>query len=592
MSREFKEILLGLRRVSSLLARSEKRALLLATVIMLVTGFLANIPALVLGRFVDTLINVDNPTFNIAVPFLILIVAAVLIKESLTVFRKYLVENVATQTEKKQTVTTVDRLLRTDIDFITKNRVGALHGRIFRSIQGLVKLLKLGFLDFFPAFFAALAALAIAFYQKPPLAAFMILVIPVGLFIIVKQISSQKGVRVSLLRGKEDVDARVIEMMGGLETIRVLNTTDIETAGIEAIAERLRKTEIKHHIAMAFYDAAKYLNEAFFYVLVVSVAIYFAVTGTISNGDILTYSILFMSVLSPLREIHRILDEAHESSIRVQDLYDLQHQPLDASFGSGLIEAADTIVENALETYDLSFQYEEDGPLVLNGVDIRITKGEKIGLVGASGHGKSTFVKVLLRLIHGYQGRVVLFGKDLEGVERAEIARKVAYIPQRSYVFRGTIRDNIAYGSDVSLISDEAIKEAASKANILDEIEHSLGGLEGMVAEGGNNLSGGQRQRLALARLMLQRPDLLILDEATSALDNTNEAIVQRNLEEVFASTTVIAIAHRLTTLKNMDRILVFENGLIVQDGTYEKLSREAGLFKEFLTQQITGQKT
>ncbi|MES2225785.1 MAG: ABC transporter ATP-binding protein [Patescibacteria group bacterium] len=587
MTNEFREILLGLKRVSSLLAKEEKRSLLIATVIMLVTGFLANVPALVLGRFVDTIVHLEHPTFSIAIPFLIIIVIAVVSKEVLTVFRKYLVENVATQTEKKQTVSTIERLLKTDIDFITKNRIGALHGRIFRSIQGLVKLLKLGFLDFFPAFFAALTALAIAFYQKPPLAAFMILVIPVGLFIIVKQVASQKGVRVSLLRGKEDVDAKVIEMMGGLETIRVLNTTDVEVRGIEAITERLRKIEIKHHIAMALYDAAKYLNEAFFYVLVVSIAVYFAVTGTISNGDILTYSILFLSVISPLREIHRILDEAHESSIRVQDLYELQHQPIDASFGEEGIASTQTS-ENAIEAHNLSFRYEKGGQLILNTVSLSIKREEKIGLVGASGHGKSTFVKVLLRLVHGYEGSVMLFGKDLEKISREEMARQIAYIPQKSYVFRGTVRDNITYGSG-QRITDEQVIEAARKANILEEIESSLGGLDGQVAEGGNNLSGGQRQRIALARLMLQKPELLILDEATSALDNTNEAVVQKNLEHAFADATVIAVAHRLTTLQNMDRILVFENGSIVQEGTYQELSARPGLFKTFLTQQDTG---
>jgi ATP-binding cassette subfamily B protein len=155
----------------------------------------------------------------------------------------------------------------------------------------------------------------------------MILVIPAGLFIVVKQVASQKGIRISLLRGKEKIDGKVVEMMGGLETIRVADTTNFEIQKVENIAEDLRKIEIKHHIHMMFYDAAKYLNEAFFYILVISISIYFAVNGIITKGDILTYSILFMSILNPLRTIHRILDEAHESSIKVQDLDDLLSQP-------------------------------------------------------------------------------------------------------------------------------------------------------------------------------------------------------------------------------------------------------------------------
>ena len=265
--KEFKEISKGFGRVTKLLHKKEKIALFFATLIMVITGFLTNLPAVILGRFVDEMIGLDNATFSIAIPFLIWIIIIIISKELLNVLRKYLVENIATQTEKKQTVTLINRLLRTDISsFINKHQIGALHGKMFRSIQGFIRLLKLGFLDFFPIFFSAIAALVIAFYQKPMLASFMILVIPTGLFIVVRQIASQKGIRVSLLRGKEKIDGKVVEMMGGLETIRVSNTTDFEVNKVENIAEDLRKIEIKHHIWMAIYDAAKYLNEAFFFV--------------------------------------------------------------------------------------------------------------------------------------------------------------------------------------------------------------------------------------------------------------------------------------------------------------------------------------
>jgi len=178
----------------------------------------------------------------------------------------------------------------------------------------------------------------------------------------------------------------------------------------------------------------------------------------------------------------------------------------------------------------------------------------------------------------------------LKDVTREEVAGKVAYIPQKSYVFRGTIRENITYGCKRDVSTNE-ITVAAQKANILEEIETTLGGFEGLVAESGNNLSGGQKQRLALARLMLASPDLLILDEATSALDNTNEAVVQSNIEQTFSDATIITIAHRLTTLRNVDRILVFREGCIVQEGTYQELSQKEGAFKEFLKQQPSEQR-
>ncbi|MFA6917376.1 MAG: ABC transporter ATP-binding protein [Candidatus Gracilibacteria bacterium] len=581
--REFKEILDGFGKIFRLLQRSEKISLTVATVLMFITGFLVNLPAVILGKFVDKIIGLDNAAFTIAIPFLVWIVVIVLVKEILTIIRKYLIENVATQTDKKQTVSVIDHMLKTDIgQFINKYQIGALHGRIFRSIQGLIQLLKLGFLDFFPTFFSAVAALTIAFYQKPTLASFMILVIPTGLFIVVKQISSQKGIRVALLRGKEEIDGKVVEMMGGLETIRVSDTASHEVKKVENIAERLRKIEIRHHIWMALYDGAKYLNEAFFYVLVVSISIFFAVNGMITKGDILTYSILFMSVISPLREIHRILDQAHESSIKVKDLVELKGQPLDESFNTKYKNKKAR--EGILEVKNLSFEYLDNKGVVLDKINLKILKGEKLGIAGASGCGKSTFIKILLRLVHNYSGEVLFFGKNLKDLTRKEIAQKIAYVPQKTYIFSGTIKDNILYGCSRKVEDDEII-DVAKKASIYNEIRYKLGGLSGRVAENGNNLSGGQKQRLALARLILKSPDILIFDEATSALDNTNEIIIQKNIEKIFSDKTMITVAHRLSTLKNSDRILIFDEGRIVQEGDFNKLANSEGVFKEFLEQ-------
>lgn len=587
---ELSEISNGFIKTISFLEKKEKMNLIISAVLMIFAGFLINLPAVILGKFVDKIINLKDPTFSIATPFLTAIIIIILLKESLTIIRKYLVENIATQTEKKLTIKTIQHLLKTDIlEFINKYQIGALHGKIFRSIQGLIKLIKLGFLDFFPTFFTALAAIIIAFYQKPLLASFMILIIPSGLFIIIKQVSSQKGIRISLLRGKEKIDGKVVEMMGGLETIRVANTTDFEIKKVEDIAENLRKIEIKHHIYMMFYDAAKYLNEAFFYILVISISIYFATKGIITNGDILTYSILFTSIINPLRTIHRILDEAHESSIKVSDLNELLSQSLDKSFKvSAKYKGSDS--QLALSIKNLSYSYPEKSKTTLKNINLDINKGEKIGIAGASGCGKSTFVKIILKLIHNYSGTVNIGGKNINSLSRSAIAKKIAYIPQKTYIFSGTIRENIVYGLSEEK-SNADIIEALRKANMYKEVMDVLGGLDGKVSENGNNLSGGQKQRLALARLILQSPEILIFDEATSALDNTNEVIIQKNIEELFADKTIIMIAHRLTTLKNTDRILVFDNGQITQEGKFEELSEKEGLFRNFLKQTASYEK-
>lgn len=446
-----------------------------------------------------------------------------------------------------------------------------------RSTQGLVRLIKLGFLDFLPTLFLALSALTIVFLKESVLAGVMTVVIPVGLYIVFRQISSQKGIRVSLLREKEKIDGTAIELLGGVETIRASDTSDFEVSRINKIAGRLRFIEMKHHVAMALYDAAKYLNEAFFYVLVVSVSIYLATTGMISTGDILTYSILFTSVLTPLRSIHRILDEAHESAIKVKDLHDLLQQEKDVAYFDSAVETKDSM--EAIRIEDLSFVFA--GTTLLNSVTLSIRSGEKIGVVGASGCGKSTLVKLLLRLHHGYEGKITFLGTDLQAYSRSELAKHIAYVPQQPYIFAGTVRDNLIYGNESAL--DEFTLRSILEAVQLKAELQAKGGLDTELTEGGKNISGGQRQRLAIARALLRKPAVLILDEATAALDNANEATVQKLIEEQNAKTTVITIAHRLSTLVNADRILVFSEGSIVQEGSYAELEVAEGPFKTFL---------
>ena len=587
MNKEFNEIILGIKRSVGLLNQKEKRSLYLATFIMLLTGFLTNVPAVILGRLVDRLVGSNTLQFNAVVPFIVLIIIVILAREALNVVRKLLIENIATQTDKEQTVNVIGRLLRVDIGgFLYQQQIGSLHGRIFRSMQGLIRILKLTFLDFMPIFFTALAAIGIALLQKPILASVMILVIPSGLYLIIKQVSSQKGIRVALLRGKEQVDGRVVEMLGGIETIRVLNTAPFEVNKVAEIAENQRKIEMRHHVYMALFDAAKYLNEGFFYIVVIVLSIYFASQGIISRGDILVYSILFLSITNPLREIHKILDQAHESSIQVNDLYNLLHQPLDISFNEKIVNSSikKDQEKSAILVKNLSFSY-SDKIGILENVSVNIKKGESIGIAGASGCGKTTFIHILLRLVHEYQGEVYLFGKKLQDISRKDLAEKIAYVPQKPFIFSGTIKENILYGCTRKVSEDELI-EAAKNARIFGEIQRGLGGFNGKVSENGNNLSGGQRQRLALARVMLQSPELIIFDEATSALDNTNEVIIQQNIEKIFKEKTIISIAHRLTTLKNADRILVFDLGRIVQEGDFDSLSKTKGLFQDFLQQR------
>jgi ATP-binding cassette subfamily B protein len=296
---------------------------------------------------------------------------------------------------------------------------------------------------------------------------------------------------------------------------------------------------------------------------------------------------LFLNVMTPLAEVHRFIDEAHESSLRVGDLLGLLTVPIDRSFRTPEAPAGPprlALGEPVFTADDLRVEFHgNDGQPrhALNGLAIAIRHGETIGVAGRSGCGKTTWLRTLLRLTHPCGGTATLGGVPLECITRQTLGDLVGYVGQNPFLFAGTIAQNIAYGCTVA--GEEQVVHAARLACIHDEIMKMPGGYHARVAERGQNLSGGQRQRIALARVFLKNPPILILDEATSALDNKSERLVQRAINAARADRTVILVAHRLTTLRDSDRILVFEDGRVVETGTYAELVQRGGVFAELV---------
>lgn len=428
-----------------------------------------------------------------------------------------------------------------------------------------------------------LAAVVTIFTQPPVSVAWLaVLVIPVGTFIVLRQIGTQKGIRVELMDTKADMDGAMVELPGGIEAIRALDSAQTEGARIEARSEQLRKKEMRHHRAMAFYDCLKFVNEAFFSVLVIGLSVLLASRGAITVGTVLTAYLCFTQLTGPLQELHRILDEFSECVVLANDYFRLSDLPLDFSYQDADASKAQTPRDNSVTLKDVRFAYpEKPEQLILNDIVLAIPPGKFIGIAGPSGCGKSSLIKVIDKLEEA-QGEVLLGGVPLDSLSRTVLAANVALVPQTPFLIADTVCHNICYGMKRE-VSPEEVREAARKANIAADIEQLEGGYQFVLAEGGTNLSGGQRQRIALARIFLKKPRILILDEATSALDNTSEKRIQAEIEKMKeeCGTTVLSIAHRLSTLQNCDEIIVMDKGCIVQRGTYRELESTPGLFRD-----------
>lgn len=569
------------KKLFEILPQKQKAGFFLILLILVISAGLNQVTPLAVGYLTDFVLNQQDITFSAVVPILLVILLVNVVNEVIKVLRRLIVEDTATQAEKNARQKATTSLLLAPLSYFRSHMTGNIHGRLNRSLEGTVKLMKLVFMDFAPAVTTGLAAIVTIFLQLPFLVAcLVILVIPIGTILVFRQISTQKGIRLELLDTKADMDGTIVELLGGIETIRALDSAQAEGQRIETRSEQLRKKEMRHHKAMAFYDCLKFVNEAVFSVLVIGISVFLASKQIISVGTVLTAYLCFTQLTGPLRELHRILDEFSECVILAQDYFQMVDIPRDFSYAPALSEVVPS--GNGIDIRKVSFAYpEKPQERILTEVSLQVASGKFIGIAGPSGCGKSALIKIVDKLEQA-QGDVYLGSAELGGLSRRALAEVVALVPQTPFLIADTVYRNICYGMTREVTLEE-VKEAARKASIAADIEKLPGGYQFTLSEGGTNLSGGQRQRIALARIFLRKPRILILDEATSALDNTSEKHIQAEIEKMKdeCGTTILSIAHRLTTLRNCDEIIVMDHGEIVQRGTYAQLESTPGLFRD-----------
>lgn len=385
MEKKNKSLKLVLKKLYKLLERKQKVIFMLIIVIMIASAVLTQVTPIAIGWLTNDILGKNELSFEKVVPYLILILIANVVNETIKIARRVLVEDVATKTEKKARGMVLKSLLMAPLSYFRANMTGNIHGKLNRSLDGTVKLEKLLFMDFVPAVFNSIAAIiAICTTDQPIyLTLLMMLVIPIGVFLVLKQIKSQKGIRVELLESKSQMDGSIVELINGIEVIRICDSVDSETNRFDSKSEFLRAKEMKHHKAMAFYDCLKFINQAVFTVFIIGVSTYLATKGVITAGSVLTTYLCFTQLLKPLEELHRIFDEVSECTVLANDFFGMVEIENDFSYKMLPEKKSRNIkeVESAVKIDHLNFYYNEDkSKIIIDDLNLDISKEMFLGI--------------------------------------------------------------------------------------------------------------------------------------------------------------------------------------------------------------------
>lgn len=355
---------------------------------------------------------------------------------------------------------------------------------------------------------------------------------------------------------------------------------EIEKFGeVNGLLARLRSTAM---FSLARYETVMAFISDLLYLVIVLAGGLFFFNGKIDAGEFAAFILYIGMFLTPIQKIAFLFESFQEGMTGFSRFAEIMELGEENDTGTVVLDE----IKGNVVFDDVSFAYESaEEKMVIKNLNLEIKAGETLALVGPSGGGKTTLCNLIPRLYDVTEGRILLDGKDLRDITLESLRMNIGVVSQSVFLFDGTIRDNIAYGKVDA--TDEEIIAAAKRANIHDYISTLDSGYDTEVGERGLKLSGGQRQRVAIARVFLKNPSFLILDEATSALDNVTEMQIQESLEELSHGRTVIVVAHRLSTVKNADRIVVLDKTGIIEEGTHNELMEKGGEYhKLYVTSQ------
>ncbi len=463
-------------------------------------------------------------------------------------------------------------MINLDMDFHFKFHSGELISRISNDILRIQNAISSDLAVILRDFVTVIALLGVVIYQSPKLALYSLIIIPLAIYPV--EVISRKIKKLSHKSQEinSDLLASLSEIFANYEMIKSYNAAEYELEKFREKNQNFFNTNIK---TVKIQQLLIPILELVAAIAIASVIVIggreVIVTKELTTGEFFSFLTALSLVIDPLRRIstaYSHLQDAVAANERIEQI--LRYKP---TIISGKKELKDA---KRVEFKDVGLKYED--VTALTNISFEANRGEVIGLVGDSGGGKSSVVNLILRFYDPTIGVVKINDTNIKDFDLKSLRDRIAIVTQRVYISSDTIASNVAYGVK---IDEKRVIESLKRANLLDFVNSLKNGIYTVLNEGGTNLSGGQRQRVAIARALYKNPDILIFDEATSALDNKSEAAIIETIYNLKKDLIVFMIAHRLTTIKKADKILVFQNGEIVCQGKQEELAKECETFKK-----------
>ncbi|WP_442583903.1 ABC transporter ATP-binding protein [Mesorhizobium sp. ASY16-5R] len=475
-----------------------------------------------------------------------------------------------------------DHLQKLSFRFYDDNKTGHLVARVTKDLEEIGEVAHHGPEDLFIAVMTFVGALALMFWIDPELALITAAVIP-----LVAWVTSRYGARMTrnwqaIYRRVGDFNVRLEENIGGMRVVQAFGNEDHERGLFAQDNDKYRQTKLAAYRIMAASTSLSYMSMRLIQLIVMIAGSYFVLTGSLTNGGFVSFLLLVNVFFRPIDKINSVIETYPKGIAGFQRYLDLLDTDPDIADKPDA-KAVQTLAGN-IRYEGVSFGYDAGRP-VLQDINLTIGAGDTVAFVGPSGAGKTTICSLLPRFYECQSGSITIDGIDIRDMTLPSLRSNIGIVQQDVFLFGGSIRDNIAYGRLDA--SKSEIVEAVRRAR-LDGLVASLpDGLETIVGERGVKLSGGQKQRLAIARIFLKNPPILILDEATSALDTQTEREIQASLAELSEGRTTLVIAHRLATIRHADRIVVIADAGVIESGTHGELIVRGGLYSQLDSTQL-----